>query len=158
MKRMLLAVLAVILWMGQSQAAGPEASFDDNLVVIISDLHINPEGYQPERCERIIHEILAMRPLPRNVLVLGDIDISVGSIVCLSATMACLAGNAGIPFVGVIAVCVLTGLLCGMVLSSWMMYLIKYRKRWHKDSSDFRSFRRRRGYSCEINRQHAFQL
>ncbi len=49
------------------------------------------------------------------ILVLGDIDISVGSIVCLSATMACLAGNAGIPFVGVIAVCVLTGLLCGMV-------------------------------------------
>lgn len=80
MKRMLLAVLAVILWMGQSQATEPEALFDDNLVVIISDLHINPEGYQPERCERIIHEILAMRPLPRNVLSLGDIAYLCGKV------------------------------------------------------------------------------
>ncbi|MCR4797944.1 MAG: ABC transporter permease [Lachnospiraceae bacterium] len=48
------------------------------------------------------------------ILVLGDIDISVGSIVCLSATMACFAGNAGLPFGVVVLVCVLTGLCCGM--------------------------------------------
>jgi rhamnose transport system permease protein len=49
------------------------------------------------------------------ILVLGDIDISVGSIVCLSATMACFAGNAGLPFPVVVLVCVLTGLVCGMI-------------------------------------------
>ncbi|MBO7511091.1 MAG: hypothetical protein J6T35_07895, partial [Bacteroidales bacterium] len=80
MKRMLLATLTVILWMGQSRAAEPELTFDENLVILISDLHINPEGYQPERCERIIHEILAMRPLPRNVLALGDIAYLCGKV------------------------------------------------------------------------------
>ena len=49
------------------------------------------------------------------ILVLGDIDISVGSIVCLSATMACFAGNAGMPFVLVALVCILTGLVCGLI-------------------------------------------
>ena len=32
------------------------------------------------------------------VLLLGEIDISVGASVCLSATMACMACNAGLPF------------------------------------------------------------
>ena len=49
------------------------------------------------------------------ILVLGDIDISVGSIVCLSATMACFAGNAGLPFVLVALICMLTGLVCGLI-------------------------------------------
>ncbi|WP_130837032.1 ABC transporter permease [Lachnoclostridium sp. Marseille-P6806] len=49
------------------------------------------------------------------ILILGDIDISVGSIVCLSATMACFAGNAGAPFPVVVLVCLGIGLLCGMV-------------------------------------------
>ena len=49
------------------------------------------------------------------ILVLGDIDISVGSIVCLSATMACFAGNAGMPFVLVALACILTGLVCGLI-------------------------------------------
>ncbi len=47
------------------------------------------------------------------ILVLGDIDISVGSIVCLSATLACIADNAGLPFVLVVLICILTGLACG---------------------------------------------
>ena len=47
------------------------------------------------------------------ILVLGDIDISVGAIVCLSATMACLADNAGFPFILVALVCICTGCLCG---------------------------------------------
>ena len=36
------------------------------------------------------------------ILVLGEIDISVGSIVCLSATMACIVCNTGAPFLVVI--------------------------------------------------------
>ena len=47
------------------------------------------------------------------ILVLGDIDISVGSTVCLAATVTCLAMNAGLPLPLAILVCLGTGLLCG---------------------------------------------
>ncbi|MCD7867696.1 MAG: ABC transporter permease [Clostridiales bacterium] len=49
------------------------------------------------------------------ILVLGEIDISVGSTVCLSATLACLASNAGLPFVLVFVVALLVGTACGIV-------------------------------------------
>ena len=47
------------------------------------------------------------------ILVLGDIDISVGSIVCLTGTLTCYISNAGAPFPVVILGCLGTGLLCG---------------------------------------------
>ena len=57
------------------------------------------------------------------VLIMGEIDISVGSIACLSATTACLAANAGLPLPLVIIICLLTGLACGalngFVLTKW---------------------------------------
>lgn len=49
------------------------------------------------------------------ILLLGEIDISVGSIVCLSATMGCLAANQGLPFVAVILVILVTGGICGTI-------------------------------------------
>lgn len=49
------------------------------------------------------------------ILVLGDIDISVGSIVCLTATIGCLVSNAGQPLPVVILACLGTGLVCGMI-------------------------------------------
>ena len=49
------------------------------------------------------------------ILVLGDIDISVGSIVCLTATVGCLASNAGAPMSAALFLALLTGLVCGMV-------------------------------------------
>ncbi|MCD8370887.1 MAG: ABC transporter permease [Clostridiales bacterium] len=49
------------------------------------------------------------------ILVMGEIDISVGSIVCLSATLACLASNAGIPFPVVFLVSLLVGTACGVI-------------------------------------------
>ena len=36
------------------------------------------------------------------ILVLGEIDISVGAAVCLCATMACIICNKGVPFIVVI--------------------------------------------------------
>ncbi|MBO4869449.1 MAG: ABC transporter permease [Clostridia bacterium] len=57
------------------------------------------------------------------VLIMGEIDISVGSIACLSATTACLAANAGLPLPLMILVCLGTGLACGalngFVLTVW---------------------------------------
>lgn len=46
--------------------------FDGNLVVFISDLHFDPAGYQPDKLRKVVSEILAMRPLPKNVISLGD--------------------------------------------------------------------------------------
>lgn len=51
---------------------------DDNLVVFISDLHIHPDGYQPEKLRRTIADILAMDPKPRNVIALGDLAYAIG--------------------------------------------------------------------------------
>jgi len=57
------------------------------------------------------------------VLIMGEIDISVGSIACLSATTACLAANAGLPLPLVLIICLATGLACGalngFVLTKW---------------------------------------
>lgn len=52
--------------------------FDDNRVCIISDLHTNPEGYQPARLERTVADILKLDPLPRNVIALGDLAYLTG--------------------------------------------------------------------------------
>ncbi|MCC8139500.1 MAG: ABC transporter permease [Lachnospiraceae bacterium] len=49
------------------------------------------------------------------ILVMGEIDISVGSIVCLSATLACLVSNAGVPFPAVFLIALLVGTCCGIV-------------------------------------------
>ena len=47
------------------------------------------------------------------ILLLGDIDLSVGSTVCLSATLLGVTYNGTGSIVLAIIVCVLTGLLCG---------------------------------------------
>lgn len=49
------------------------------------------------------------------ILVLGEIDISVGASVCLCATMACIISNAGVPFILVIILTLLIGTCCGAV-------------------------------------------
>lgn len=59
-------------------------------------------------------EVFLMLPMA-YILVLGEIDISVGSIVCLSATIACLVSNAGVPFPVVFIVAILVGLVCGVI-------------------------------------------
>ena len=71
---------------------------------------------------KYLAEILIVFPMG-FVLIMGEIDISVGSIVCLSATVACFAGNAGLPFPLVMLICLLTGLACGLlngfILTRW---------------------------------------
>ena len=48
-------------------------------------------------------------------MILGDIDISVGSIACISAVSLALAYNAGVPMGMAIVVCLLVGTLCGLI-------------------------------------------
>ncbi|MCI6004300.1 MAG: ABC transporter permease [Blautia sp.] len=59
-------------------------------------------------------EVFLMLPMA-YILVLGEIDISVGSIVCLSATMSCIVCNTGAPFIVVIITALVVGTLCGAV-------------------------------------------
>lgn len=59
-------------------------------------------------------EVFLMLPMA-YILVLGEIDISVGSIVCLSATMCCIVCNTGAPFIVVVLSALLVGTLCGAV-------------------------------------------
>jgi len=63
---------------------------------------------------KYLTEIFLLFPMA-YILLMGEIDISVGSIVCLSATTACLAANAGIPFILVLVVGLATGTICGMI-------------------------------------------
>lgn len=63
---------------------------------------------------KYLTEIFLLFPMA-YILLMGEIDISVGSTVCLAATTACLASNAGVPFVGVILIGLLTGTVCGMI-------------------------------------------
>ncbi len=69
--------------MSEAPAMAPAAKkgkFDDDTVVFISDLHTNPQGYQPERLVRTVNDILKMKPLPRNVIALGDLAYLRGQI------------------------------------------------------------------------------
>ncbi|MDO4339946.1 MAG: ABC transporter permease [Eubacteriales bacterium] len=59
-------------------------------------------------------EVFLMLPMA-YILVLGEIDISVGSIVCLSATMSCIVCNTGAPFIVVVLTALVVGTLCGAV-------------------------------------------
>lgn len=49
------------------------------------------------------------------ILIMGEIDISVGSTVCLAATMACIVCNTGAPFIVVILATLAVGACCGLV-------------------------------------------
>jgi len=63
---------------------------------------------------KYLAEIFIMFPMV-YVLVMGDIDISVGSIVCLSATLACMASNAGVPLLVVLPLCLAIATICGLI-------------------------------------------
>lgn len=47
--------------------------FDEDAVILISDMHVLPNGHTPGYLTRVVNEILAMNPLPRNVIGLGDL-------------------------------------------------------------------------------------
>lgn len=63
---------------------------------------------------KYLTEVFLLFPMA-YILILGEIDLSVGATVCLSATLACMAGNAGIPFPLVILTGLLVGTACGFL-------------------------------------------
>lgn len=63
---------------------------------------------------KYLAEVFIMFPMA-YILIMGEIDISVGSIVCLSATLTCLASNAGVPLGLAIVLCIVIGIVCGFI-------------------------------------------
>lgn len=61
--------------------ADAAAEFDDNLIVFLSDVHAGVGkkcAVAREKFKETVAEILSMRPLPRNVLVFGDVAYTCG--------------------------------------------------------------------------------
>lgn len=60
----------------------PAAAFDENMSVFMADIHVGP-GSQCADAKKTfkatVDEILALRPLPRNVIVLGDVAYRYGA-------------------------------------------------------------------------------
>lgn len=74
LKRLLLGFVLVttLFTLVAEDAALPER--DANLLVLLSDLHTGAKSaYQGQKFAAILDEILAMRPLPAQVLLMGDV-------------------------------------------------------------------------------------
>lgn len=56
------------------------AAIDEDLWVFVSDLHVHPEGYQPEKLRKVVNEILHMNPLPSAVIEFGDLAYLTGRV------------------------------------------------------------------------------
>ena len=67
---------------GCATIKGAAASHDETLVALVSDVHVGGKSsdppYQLRKFTRTVDEILAMRPLPANVVVFGDIAFLFG--------------------------------------------------------------------------------
>lgn len=63
---------------------------------------------------KYLAEVFIMFPMI-FILVMGEIDISLGSVVCLSATLTCMASNSGMPLAAAVLVSLLVGTACGFI-------------------------------------------
>lgn len=64
--------------------------------------------------QKYLDELIILFPMA-FVLILGEIDISVGSIVCLAGTCAAIVSNGGMSSPASIVIGILVGLLCGVI-------------------------------------------
>lgn len=114
---------------GRTISNVPEKSFkktlfcwEGMLVVLFIGINIFCAGISPSyqfanvlrEMPKYLTEMFLLFPMA-YILVLGEIDISVGAIVCLAATVSCLASNKGMPFGAVVLICLLTGVACGFL-------------------------------------------
>lgn len=73
-KRLLLAILVAMITLAASAQDAAAERHDPNLVVLLADLHTGGKStYQGPKLMAILDEILAMAPLPGNVLIMGDV-------------------------------------------------------------------------------------
>lgn len=97
-------------------------SWEGMLVVLIILINIFCAGisqsYQLANVLRempkYLTEVFLMLPMA-YILILGEIDISVGATVCLSATITCMVCNKDMPFIVVVMTALLVGTICGFI-------------------------------------------
>lgn len=114
---------------GRTIAHVPEKSvkktllcWESMLVILFIFINIFGQGISPNyqatnvlrEMPRYLAEMFLMLPMA-FLLVMGEIDISVGATVCLSATMACMVCNTGAPFIVVVLTALLVGTVCGLL-------------------------------------------
>ena len=59
---------------------GAESDYDPNLTVFFSDIHVRGgESYQLDRFKPFVAEVLKMNPLPKNVVIFGDLAYLYGA-------------------------------------------------------------------------------
>lgn len=63
---------------------------------------------------KYLAEVFILFPMA-YILIMGEIDISVGSTVCLAASLTCLASNAGLPMPVAALLCLAIGTVCGLI-------------------------------------------
>lgn len=97
-------------------------SWEGMLVVLIILINIFCAGISPSyqlanvlrEMPKYLTEVFLMLPMA-YILILGEIDISVGATVCLSATMTCMVCNKDMPFIVVVMTALLVGTICGFI-------------------------------------------
>ena len=97
-------------------------SWDGMLVVLFILINVFcasiSQSYQVSNVLRempkYLTEVFLMLPMA-YILILGEIDISVGATVCLSATMTCMVCNKDMPFILVVLTALVVGTVCGLV-------------------------------------------
>ena len=75
------AAAAVLTCLPRPIRAEEKTAFDDNLIVFLADVHAGAGkkcATARAKLKETVEEILAMRPLPRNVLVFGDVAYTCG--------------------------------------------------------------------------------
>ncbi len=72
-RRSFLALGTASVLTGCRMFTGSNEDYDDSLSVFLSDVHISPKNYTVDMLSETVAEILAMDPLPRRVVVFGDI-------------------------------------------------------------------------------------
>ena len=88
------------------------------LAVLIFCKCLTPSTYNFKNVFRempkFLSEVLLFLPMA-YILMLGEIDISVGSTVCLAATMGVLASGAGVPVPVALIIMLAVGTICGFI-------------------------------------------
>ena len=86
------------------------------------------------------------------VLILGEIDISVGAIVCLSSTWTCMVCNKGLPFGAVVLVCLSrNSMWTDQWTGSYKVYRITTNDRYTGNTDHLPRYRRDFAWKRRIN-------
>lgn len=71
-------MFCVLAFVSVAASGADKPTIDENFIVIYSDIHCGPDGYQKEAFLKRVNELLAMNPRPAHLLIYGDFALSFG--------------------------------------------------------------------------------